>query len=146
VELPYDTLPAEARVTLLLGGAKVDAQSDASPSVSSVRPVTTGDTAQQERVQRLETFLNRLRAAALSESYEAAHARVVLQSIAVIERRKELLQSGKLAPIEPKASQDAADRSYVEASDRLYAGLERRLKANLDSPDATHRRIAGMWR
>jgi hypothetical protein len=142
-ELPYDLLPDEARVTLLLGGARYSPPSLLSaPKHDRPSALDAGSV----QVEKLSAFIRRLDAAGLLNTYEGAHALLVMQSVVTTSRREELVASGAIRPIQPKASQDAADRSYVAAADRLWVGLDRRLKADLTSPDPVKRKIADLWK
>jgi len=90
-------------------------------------------------------FHERLRAAGLEDSYEAQHARLIVDYVRAIHERERLTAEGKLSPL-PPVSQHAADRSYVEAATRLAQGLENVLASYEGSEDEGKRAVAAMWK
>ena len=92
----------------------------------------------------LRVFHKRLVAAGLAESYEAAHARLAAECMAVACARRKLMAAGRL-PRLPGASQTAADRSYLETVSRLCDGLEKVLQSYAKADDQQKRRIYRLW-
>ncbi len=148
IQLPYESLPAEAYVTILFGGAKWTSSDDA---VAAKQPVTTAvvidaDGVDPAHITRLNSFLSRLQAAGLQNSYEAAHAKLVLDAYHTAGIRSEMLRSRALPHLASEASQKAADQSYVEAADRLYVGLDHSLqRARQSASDSAAKRAALLW-
>ena len=97
------------------------------------------------RVARLARFHDQLVSAGLDNSYEARHARLAVEYLAVTQRRANLLTSGKLKPLPPR-SQKAADQSYLDTTARLCVGLEAVLKAYDESNDQQRQRIYRLWK
>jgi hypothetical protein len=149
VFLPYEKIPDAARLSISLAGGKR----------TSIPPGGTGSTrkevpeqaAREEdqgrlakldaRAETLRVFRNRLVAAGLGGTYEAAHAQLALDAIRVIHERLVLLRTGKLAPL-PAASQAAAGQVYESAATKLIEGLEAVIKSDAGSDDPLRRQIS----
>ncbi len=80
-------------------------------------------------------FLREMTAAGLEETYEAAHARLILEAVEACRERKKLLVNGAIAQL-PEGSRRAADQAYVDSALKLGRGLDAVLKGYRDSPDA----------
>jgi hypothetical protein len=93
---------------------------------------------------RWGAFCERLRQAGLEDSYEAQHARLIVEYVKAIHERERLIAEGKLPPL-PPVSQHAADRSYTEAATRLAQGLETVLASYEGSEDGRKQAVAAMW-
>jgi hypothetical protein len=145
VSLPYDRTPPVAQVQIVLGEAQrpkraappSEAPVVALPQIPAL-PAELGPL--QRYAQRLPEFHRQMAAAGLGATYEAAHARLALASIAVICQRRQLQAEGKLKRL-PEASQLAADKSYVDTAAKLCAGLEALLKGCEKSGAPARRRI-----
>jgi hypothetical protein len=145
VSLPYDRTPAVAQVQILLGQAKRPKRAAPPSGLAVVTlpqiPALPAELGLLQRyAQRLPEFHRQMVAAGLGTTYEAAHARLALESIAVISQRRLLQAAGKLKRL-PEASQLAADKSYVDTAAKLCAGLEAVLKACEKSDAPAQRRI-----
>jgi hypothetical protein len=103
-----------------------------------------GDAALEKRVERVRGFHQRLLAARLGESYESAHAKLVLDFAGVTAERRELLAADKIQRL-PEPSQSAADKSYDETLAKLCDGLDSVLKSHERSPDASRQLIFQLW-
>ena len=64
--------------------------------------------------------------------------------VAAMHARAQLATAGQL-PTLPEASKLAADKSYLEAADRLAEGLFKVVKSSEKSPDPHHRRVFQLW-
>ena len=93
---------------------------------------------------KLRAFAARLEAAGLGKSYEAAHARLILDALNAAHHRQSLLAAGKLPPL-PEASAAAADKSYQETVQRLLDGLDGLMKSYEKSSGDRARKIADFW-
>ena len=115
IALPYDRLPDEARISITF-------ISDATPSAPS-KPAKEDDVDVPaefaDRAAKLAELINRTP----KDSYEAAHAQLALDAMKVITRRQKLFADGKLQTL-PGPSQAAADKSYIDTANKLYAGLK----------------------
>jgi hypothetical protein len=145
VSLPYDRTPPVAQVQIVLGEAqrpKRAAPPSEAPVVALPQiPALPAELGPLQRcAQRLPEFHRQMAAAGLGATYEAAHAKLALASIAVICQRRQLQAEGKLKRL-PEASQLAADKSYVDTAAKLCAGLEAVLKAAAKSGAPAQRRI-----
>jgi hypothetical protein len=96
------------------------------------------------RAAKVQAFHARLVAAGFGESYEAAHARLVLEAVRAAHERQSMLAAGKLPPL-PEVPQAAADKSYVEAASKLCDGLTALMKSYEKSSDERARKIFGVW-
>jgi hypothetical protein len=149
VFLAYDKTPETARVEIFLGGAKPSPRKLAGPPVARESAALTGKTSDrpvnsEKRIERVRQFHQRLVAAGLGDTYEAAHAQLVLDCAEVAATRRELLRSDKIRRL-PEPSQSAADKSYDETVTKLCDGLASVLKPYEHSTNATHRSILELW-
>lgn len=136
VQLAYGQLPRVAVVELALGEAPLPAWDEArlarlaaagqgapdmpDPGALGVPPETA------RLLSRAQGFYGRCAAEGLAESYEAAHARLIMACAAVIDERAQLRAEGQL-PVLPEASEEAADASYRETLGKLSRGLEQEM-------------------
>jgi hypothetical protein len=97
-----------------------------------------------ERAARVRRFYQAMAAAGLRESYEAAHARLVLSCLWAAYERANLLDAGKLTALPPR-SEAAADKLYWSTPLKLCDGLEKLLSSWQDSSDARKRQIYDLW-
>ena len=81
----------------------------------------------------------------MDETYEAAHARLILDFAEVTAARRELLRADKMSRL-PEPSQTAADKSYDETLTKLYDGLDAVLKSYERSPDAARMKMFQLWK
>ena len=93
---------------------------------------------------RIAKFHERLVAAGLGETSEAAHARLAVGYLATTAERVRLLAQGKL-PRLAESSQYAADKSYFATTVRLCDGLERTVASYQASQEPHKRQIARLW-
>jgi hypothetical protein len=75
------------------------------------------------KARRLQGFHRRLAERGLAGVYEAAHARLALESLATAHERFRRLDAGTLRLLAEPRSQVAADYSYLETAQRLTDGL-----------------------
>ena len=146
VLLPYAQVPEAAQIVIALGGAP----SASSPAAVGTPPVAApgrppGSPLQPGglggRAANLAVFHKQLDAAGLGESYEAAHAQLVLDALGAIQARHALSRAGKLAPLEG-ASQVAADKAYEDTVANLLNGLDTvMMKSYKHSTDPRRRKI-----
>jgi len=164
VFLPYDKTPKLAKVQISLGGAKLTggrASSRApttpanfedqgsrgrSPSheAEGASAASADLTALGKRAARLRDFERRLAAAGLGASYEAEHARLAADCVAIAGERRELIKRGEIKPL-PQASEVATDGCYVDAATKLCDGLEAVLKSYQDAGDPQKRQVYELW-
>lgn len=107
-------------------------------------PLNDSLAALEKRVAVIRNFHQRLVAAGLGRSYEAAHARLAAAYLATTITRLRMLAEGKLMRLaaEPQA---AADKSYVDTTARLCDGLERAVDQYQKSDDPEKQRIWELW-
>jgi hypothetical protein len=159
VSLPFDRTPDVAVIQIVLGDAKAatfapHGQTDALPPViepSKMTVAKNGDSAPtvdlaaiNSRVVRLRKFHQRLVTAGLSNSYEAAHARLAVEYLTTTCQRLQMLADGRLSPL-PSPSQEAADKSYVSTTMKLCEGLEKTISSYKDSVDPHKKRLYDCW-
>jgi hypothetical protein len=92
------------------------------------------------RVGKLRKLCDRLAAAGLADCYEAAHARLAVEYLAVTLQRLAMIDQGKIRPL-PPVSQYAADKSYFATTARLCEGLEKTIQSYKGSPDEHKKRV-----
>ena len=93
---------------------------------------------------RWRAFLEEMTAAGLADTYEAAHARLVLEAVAACRERTRLLARGAIAAL-PEVSARAADQAYADAALKLGRGLDAVLNGYRDSPDARKASIYAIY-
>ncbi|MCL6474148.1 MAG: hypothetical protein K6U75_03725 [Firmicutes bacterium] len=153
VFLPEDRTPEVATIQILLGDAKparvpaptvpVSAQAVLNEFAKASAPAPLAPL--KERVSTFARLLQRLEQAELAQTYEAAHAQLILRQWLTVLKRTELQDAGRLSRL-PEPSQTAADKSYVETLTKLCDGLEKVLDGYADSRLAEKRLIYEMWR
>ncbi len=129
------TVAPAGKLALYIGGKEVMAR--AKETIEAWDDVTA-------KVARLRDFHARLQAANLGESYEAAHARLAIEYLAVTCERAALQAKGALPALPPR-SQYAADRSYLQTTLKLCAGLEKTIEAYSGAGDARRQRVLALW-
>ena len=83
--------------------------------------------------------------AGLARSYEAAHARLAVCSLASAHERLDLIAAGKL-PRLPDRSAAAAARLYLSTAAKLCEGLDKVLDSYEGSNDPRKRQVYELWR
>jgi len=129
------TVDGDGTRTLHINGKRV---------AGDTRPVPPDIEGTAERLARLRAFHQRLVAAGLADSYEAAHARLAIDYLAAFAARLKLLAAGTLEPL-PQPSRYAADKSYLATTARLAAGLEKTLASYATASDPHRRRVHQLW-
>ena len=97
-----------------------------------------------QRIAQLRAFYTPLVAAGWGERYEAAHAKLALDFIAVVGKRCALLAEGKLQRL-PEPSQTAADQSYLDTAIKLCEGLEKVLQTYAEADTPYKKRVFQLW-
>jgi hypothetical protein len=156
VFMPYDQTPEQAVIQIVLGEATTVPFEPKGPDTTLPSIPPTDQWAPQEgelpmdvaalrkRVARLAEFHQRLVRAGLGASYEAEHARLTVEYLAVCHRRLSLLAEGKLERL-PARSQHAADKSYFDTTAKLCEGLETVLQSYRDSTDPHQGKVYRLW-
>ncbi len=161
VSLPYDQAPRRASIEIARGGVKLPgfhppraaASAPAVPPndaawqrLKSSNPATNADVASLltdgERIRRFHHLLGK---SGLADSYEARHARLVLECIATAHLRFDLLERGRLKPLPSPVSQAAADRLYFDTARKLADGLAQTMAGRERSADAHANQVAQLW-
>ncbi len=150
VYLPYDQTPDTACVVIMLGGETYRELSPTEEVPSPVPTIAVGDVPEavaslNARAARLADLRERLVAAGIGDSYEAAHAQLALDAIAVIHQRRQLLAEGGIDPLAEPERQAAADELYVEAATKICDGLEAVLTSYEESDDPDARAVYRLW-
>jgi len=149
VFLPYEKTPQTARIEILRGGAKAARRSEfktlEANGLFTLSVVSDSfDAAQLRRLARLVEFHSRLLDRGLDQTYEAAHAQLVLDCAKSVAKRDEMKRTGKLRLL-PEASQAAADKLFVETVLKLCSGLEATVQSYQNTTDATRRKVFALW-
>ncbi|MBN1807303.1 MAG: hypothetical protein JW837_18805 [Sedimentisphaerales bacterium] len=158
INLRYDETPDIAQIQICLGKAKPQPLSRQRKSVlrawlppadddfwkgdrletdTSLKPL-------QDSVRRINRFYDLLEEKKLTETYEAAHAKLALDSVCVIRTRLEMLEHDKIRPL-PARSQEAADLSYLETAQKICCGLEKVLQTYAEAAEPQKKMIYEMW-
>jgi hypothetical protein len=114
------------------------------PAASVRREFPVDITRIDGQIARAFRFHERLAAAGLADTYEAAHARLAVECAAAACRRFELEAEGKLSRL-PGPSQQAADKSYLSTTAKLCDGLEKVMEACRQSDDSRKKRAVEIW-
>lgn len=146
--LEIGRIPDETRVEILLGNAKpAERLPDDVPSQNASETTPPAETpGRATRMARLRAFLHRLSEMGAGNTYEAAHARLALQAMEVIAERHRLMTAGKLSPLPDPQRAVAADNSYVDTANKLYAGLEKLFESYAGSQGPRHKEMAAAWK
>jgi hypothetical protein len=147
VSLPYATTPDVANIVITLGGG--NSKPSAGPKIAPQESAAAGESSAalatlDTRAAKIRDFQARLVAAGLGETYEAAHAQLILAAARAARERQSLLAARKL-PTLPEPSQAAADVSYVDAATKLCDGLTALVKSYEKSSDERARKIFSLW-
>jgi len=140
VFLPYAETPDVAHVQIALGDAVFDQPGPYTGNDGRV-PEAPDDPA----LARVHSFYAGLAESGLGESYEAEHAKLVLEYAVVVKRRREMLAKGEIKPL-PEPSQSAADKSYVDTVTKLREGLQAVVQSYEGSNDPHKKRLYHLWR
>lgn len=137
ISLPYDETPDTAVIQIVLG----DAKSKTAPEV----PVRGKISGPAGSFAKFAAFYAALQGAGLEQTYEAQHAKLIVDYAAAMDAREKLKQEGKLTPL-PEASQTAADKSYTDAANRLVDGLTKVVESYEKSDDPGKKNVFALWR
>lgn len=152
VFLPYERTPEAATVQVVLGDAKTARILKPTVPVSAktvLRNFSESSasgllTALREQLVPFARLLRRLQEENLSNTYESAHAQLILTQWLTILERLNLQRAGRLARL-PEQSQVAADRSYVDTLTRLCDALRKVLDGYAGLEVAQKSRIYELW-
>ncbi|MBI4601425.1 MAG: hypothetical protein HY721_05610 [Planctomycetes bacterium] len=149
VTFPHDETPDEARVHIALGPAGATAGLAPGKAAEAVQaPVGAGralPATADPRAARLRGLVARLEREGLGGGYEAAHARLAIESLAVQEERRRLAARGSIQPL-PEPSGSAAEKAFADAASRLCDGLEKALAAYGASEDPAKKSASRLWK
>ena len=152
VSLAYAATPDVAHIVIALGGSKGWLPASAS-AVCGESTFTSGQgmgdsspafAALDARADKIRAFHARLVAGGFGDSYEAAHARLILEAVRAAHERQSLLAAGKLPPL-PEFSQAAADTSYVDTATKLCDGLAAMMNSYQRSSNERARKVFDLW-
>lgn len=158
ITLRYDQIPNKAQIQIALGKAAPGFLSRQRKSIShALLPPANDDFWKgdwlntvtslkplQDSARRINRFYDLLEEKRLTETYEAAHAKLALDSVCVIRTRLEMLKHNKIKPLPPR-SQVAADSSYLEAALEICSGLEKVMQTYADAADSQKKMIYDIW-
>jgi len=150
VFLPYNRTPKTARVEIFRGGAKQTTMGkrvdplEVEAAFAGLDGTHIFPDKLEKRVERVREFHRRLAGTRLGDTYEAAHAQIVLDCARAAIVRQEWLKAGKIRRL-PEVSQTAADHCYVDTVSKVCAGLESVLQGNEKSSDSTKKELYQHW-
>ena len=129
------TVDAEGRLALYVDGKQfVSKKEELAPGLAEI----------DEAVARIRRFHQGLVSAGLANSYEAAHARLVVEYQAVTYTRFKMLSEGKLKRLSGQ-SQYAADKSYLNVTSKLCEGLKRTVNSYKETKDVHKKQVYTIW-
>jgi len=149
IYLPYGKTPEKARIHIVFG-AKPEKPSlpEISEQPNTVSPPSKATKDDLHSTEQSATMMYELYArlveAGLGESYEAAHAKLIVDLVAAIYRRERMHAEGRIPALQ-EDSQTAADRSFVDASVRLSNGLANLLRSYENSSEPHKRKVFEIW-
>jgi hypothetical protein len=123
VWLPYAETPESARVVIARGGLKSDRPAPREDVKKPPAPANASLDALDELALKAAKIYGKSVESGRGASYEAAHARLVVDMVEALKQRFALISAGKLKPLDEPA-QSTADKLYVETVERLAAGLD----------------------
>jgi hypothetical protein len=140
--LTYDETPDTAYIIVCLGGVEPRNLGPIPREMRSIGrpPVETEFPNLDKHSKSMYKLYNRLTEAGLGETYEATHARLALDCIAIVHERRKLQSEGKIQQL-PELPQVAADKSYVDTALKLCNGLENVIKSYSESRNPEKKRI-----
>ena len=148
VFLPYEKIPPTARLRITLGKTKFHASRETGEKKTAPGDWLAAPAASvgllQVNAARLSRFCRGLSEVGLANTYEAAHARLALEAMAVIPARADLLTAGKVTRLSDR-SQKAADRLYFDTAEKLFAGLDQTIRTYEKSDVREKKRIYACW-
>lgn len=150
VFLPFEKTPMLAQVELGLGHVKIpmDGRRVSAPATSPVtqpRPSAEPATDSEDlRAKALRQFCQRLAAAGLDQTYEAAHAQMALRCFEVVRLRQAGLTAGTIQPL-PEPAEAAAERLYADSATKLWQGLSMLMASYETSKDDVRMRLCALW-
>jgi hypothetical protein len=147
IHLPYDKLSDVTYVDVVFGNDQVNDDPCPMPRLqrySGSDPFRTASNALIHRETRILDFCKHMDDAGFHTRYERIHAALCRDAIDVVFERMNMVARGEIKKL-PEASQKAADKSYVDAANRLFDGLDELIKKYRSSDDATRKQIAELW-
>jgi hypothetical protein len=160
IKLKLDAEPGTVMVSIGMGTGKADPGFSVplqSQPVRTIRDFSTvasllpgykpksGTLPSEDLLSKISNFATRLTGEGFEQTYEAAHANLIIESVGVIQERTRLKAEGKLVAL-PEVSQNAADQLYLDTLAKLCAGLTAHLEKKLSSENSSERRIAELFR
>ena len=130
------TVAPDCQLTLYVDGRPVMRQTGSTlPEIGSLLATA----------ERIRKFHQLLTDRGLAETYEAAHARLALESLATAHARLSLLAQGKLKPLASPGSEAAADQLYLDTARKLAEGLSQTLATGKNSSDPQKKLAGQLW-
>ena len=131
------TIAPDGQLALYVQGKQVAHRAaSAMPNVQSL--LRTAD--------RLQRFHRLLVENGLGETYEAAHVRLAIDSLATAHTRLVLLSEQRLKRLPDPVSQAAADQSLLDAARKLSDGLVQVLSSYEKPEDQRRKQVAELWK
>ena len=145
VEFPYDRLPNEAQVHIVMAGGSGNIPQNGSDLRYPFEPAACGSVeGMAVSPETLDGFYRKMCEAGFPDSYETRHARLILEYLRVIDERNRLLADGELPPLS-EPSQKAADLSYAEAVRRLSDGFLQAVTGSSSGEDPYRAQVRRIW-
>jgi len=145
IHLPYAKLSDVTYIDIVFGNDQKNDEGCPLPRIrSGSDPFRTAADPLIGRETRILDFCKRMDQAGFHDRYERTHAALCRDAIDVVFERKTEVAAGNFKRL-PELSQKAADKSYVDAANRLFDGLDVLLRRYKTSDDPTRKTIADLW-
>ncbi|MDB6058208.1 MAG: hypothetical protein JWO95_2052 [Verrucomicrobiales bacterium] len=146
IHLPYDQLADANQIEIIFGNDVTNSDPCPLPTIRhDIDPSRTSGNPLIARETRVLDFCTRMDLAGFHNNYERTHAALVRDTIDVVFERQTKIASGEIKKLSAEASQKAADKSYIDAANRLYDGLDNLLRTYKSSAEPTKKKIAALW-
>jgi hypothetical protein len=147
--LPFKEIPDSAHIVILSGNIKPDFIKTESPRfitkeyrdfLKATQDTTAGFPDFKFKVIKLYDFYKDLCNEGLKESYEATHAKLVVEAYRSIFERRKLLSDSKIQILPPESS-TAADRLYYETAEKHCRSIENLIRSYKKSKSLYYKKI-----
>ena len=151
IKLDYESIPQQANVQILLGGAKFNQVASAINERRSdhdraleFKFAESDQSSGNKNVKRMQLFLSLLLEQNLQNTYEASHAALAVEAAQALQERRLMLAQGALTSL-PEPAFSAADKMYENTIFNLNEGFIKVLNSYAGSDDPKQMNIYQLW-
>jgi hypothetical protein len=145
IRLPYEKLADVTYIEIIFGNDQSNGDPCPMPRLRRVDdPTRTAKDPLIASETKILDFCKRMDLAGFHDRYERSHAALCRDAIDVVFEHQTKLASGEIKRL-PETSQKAADKSYVDAANRLFDGLDDLMRSYKKSADPIRKQIAALW-